>query len=208
MALVDEAEGAKLIFRFPYVGGVLAGYCLLLFGRKASLVPEGVALNYVVLYLAALFSTERCAPLDVLKAVYSQVAGSIVFFFCYYFGTLLVALVLFLTLSSNCYNITDNIVLTASSYIASSMFMLLFYTFTKEAVGGRVLFTCFATLLFLLLEFFLVALIIVGLVMPLFLVRLALWTLGLFLRPARRLLKRRKAARKDPFHAGWDRVGS
>ncbi len=131
-------------------------------------MPEDVVFNYIISYLFSILSIENYTLLDILKSISSQVTGSILFFVCYYFGTLLFALILFLAFSSNCYNTTDNIVLTASSYIISLMFLVLFYTFTKDMVGGKVISAFLATLLFLFLEFFLIAVLIIVLVEPFF----------------------------------------
>lgn len=172
------------MFLFPYTGSFILGYFLLLIAKKSSLLPTGVLFNYVLLYLSSISTSRKLAVLQTFRAVYVQTTGSIFYFCCLYFVVLLFSLIVLLTLSSNCFSMTDNIVFTACSYIVSIVFLVLFFLLTKDSMGGAILSAFLATTLFILLELFLIALIIIVIVEPLFILNAGVELFRFFSRGA------------------------
>ncbi|KAI5191736.1 hypothetical protein NECID01_1617 [Nematocida sp. AWRm77] len=102
-----------------------------------------------------------CTVYTVVGALMAGMGNYVFFFLCTYFFCLLGSLVFLLWFSMQCYTLTDNIVVTGSSFVLCSFFMVLFYTTTKESVSGGVVATLLATFLFIGAELFIIALVVI-----------------------------------------------
>jgi len=96
-----------------------------------------------------------------LALVFSGAGDSVVFFLFFYFLCLLCSLLFLLNLSMQCYSLTDNAVVSISSFVACPFFMVLFYLVTKASASVGLLSMFLSVVMFVFLELFIIAGIVV-----------------------------------------------
>lgn len=116
--------------------------------------------------LALFFLLEYFPFMNMLYFLFQGISNSMLFFFCSYFFCLLLSLAFLLHFSSACFNVTENVVVSGSSFVVCSFFMLLFYITTKESVRGKAINTIIAMVFFFILELFIIAILVILLIGP------------------------------------------
>lgn len=157
----------QILGRFFWKTGVLALETVRLALLFAYLAWEsGAASDWPVWVLVCVSSGPPDVIVITVEGVLSRLSSTMFFFLCTYFFCLVISLVALLNMSTKCYTLTDNIVVSLSSFLLCFFFMLVFYAVTKEIVGGRILMALFATFVFIVIELFLIAFTVIVLSEP------------------------------------------